>query len=56
MSEQAQLRRYIKALETMQEKRVVMVERKKADLDACVEKEQRKIDNLKQQLTIGVVK
>ena len=56
MSDQSQLRRRIAALELLQHKRIVAVERQKKGLDAVVEKEQRLIDNLKQQLTIGVVK
>ena len=55
MSDQSQLRRRIAALEVLQRKRITAVERQKKDLDAVVEKEQRRIENLRQQLTIGVL-
>ena len=55
MSDQSQLRRRIATLELLQHKRIAAVERQKKDLDAVIEKEQRRIENLRQQLTMGVV-
>lgn len=51
---QARLRAQIRALEGMQQRRIELVAQKKIDMDAVIEKEQRRIDNLKAQLTIGV--
>jgi len=56
MSDQQQLRRRIAALEVLQRKRIAAVERQKKDLDEVIEKEQRRIENLRQQLTIGVAR
>jgi hypothetical protein len=53
---QARIRQRVAALESLQAKRITYVAQQKKDLDAVIEKEQRRIDNLKQQLTMEVVK
>lgn len=52
--DQARLRAKIRALEGLQERRIALVAKQKQDLDATIEREQRRIENLKQQVTIGV--
>lgn len=54
--DQARLRQKIKALKGLQERRILAVAQMKADLDATLEREQRRIDNLEKQLTIGVAR
>lgn len=56
MSDQARLRRRIASLERLQAQRIELAAAQKNLLDAVVDKEQRKIDNLKAQQTIGVVR
>ena len=55
MTDQARLRRRIASLQRLQAQRIERVAQKKIDLDACVDKAQREIDNLRAQQTIGAV-
>jgi hypothetical protein len=50
MSDQAQLRRHIAALEDLQRRRIEL-----AATEALIERRAREIENLKAQLTIGAV-
>lgn len=53
---QSELRRHIAALESMQDRRIVLAEQKKQQMDNIIERERQRIENLKQQLTIGVAR
>lgn len=55
MSDQARLRRRIASLERLQAQRIALVEQKKDDLDRVIADKARELDNLRAQLTIGVV-
>lgn len=54
MSDQARRRRQLANLERMQEQRRAMVERRKTEMDAVVEKKDREIANLRATLQITV--
>lgn len=53
---QSWLRRHIARLEKLQAQRIELVVEQKRQGDAAIERATRELDNLKSQLTIGVVK
>lgn len=55
MSDQLHLRRRIATLEVQQQKRIALTAERKKLLDETIDNAQREIDNLRAQLTIGVV-
>lgn len=56
MTDQSALRRHIAWLEGIQARRIEKWEQQKAATEALIERRQREIENLKAQLTIGVVR
>jgi hypothetical protein len=52
---QSQLRRKIASLKALQDQRIELAEAMKRSLDLIIEKKQREIDNLEQQVTMRVV-
>lgn len=56
MSGQLALRRRIATLEAQQQKRIALTAERKKLLDETIDNAQRELENLRAQLTIGVVK
>jgi hypothetical protein len=52
---QSQLRRKIASLKALQVQRIELAEQMRRSLDLIIEKKQREIDNLEQQVTMRVV-
>jgi hypothetical protein len=54
MSDQAQLRRHIAALEDLQRRRVELAEKRRVATEKLIERRQLEIDNLRASITIDV--